>query len=139
MARSTNQNVIEAVGVEIRGTQPYFTTHAYIQFLLATAQNASYEEAYTVLYSAEKAYHDSWTVVRDGLDPTSPWWPFVENWAGPEFGAYVSYLEAELDKLAAEAGPERLERIEQILSSGRERHHIPARSKPARETQPDPR
>ena len=101
----------EAVGVEIKGTQPSFTTHAYIQFLLATAQNASYEEAYTVLYSAEKAYHDSWTMVRDGLDRASPWWPFVENWAGPQFGAYVAYLQVELDKLAREAGPERLDRM----------------------------
>jgi thiaminase len=101
----------DAVGVEIRGSQPSFTTHAYIQFLLATAQNASYEEAYTVLYAAESAYHDSWKMVRDGLDRSSPWWPFVENWAGPQFAAYVSYLEVELDKLAAEAGPDRLHRM----------------------------
>ena len=101
----------DAVGVEIRGTQPSFTTHAYIQFLLATALNASYEEAYTVLYAAERAYHDSWRMVRDGLDRSSPWWPFVENWAGPEFAEYVAYLEVELDKLAAEAGPDRLHRM----------------------------
>lgn len=101
----------EAVGVEIKGTQPSFTTHAYSQFLLATVQNASYEEAYTVLYAAEKAYHDSWKMVRKGLDADSPWWPFVENWAGPEFGAYVGYLQLELDKLAKEAGPERLDRM----------------------------
>lgn len=101
----------EAVGVRLKGTQPSFTTHAYIQFLLATAQNASYEEAYTVLYAAERAYHDSWKMVREGLDRGSPWWPFVENWAGPQFGAYVAYLELELDKLAREAGPERLDRM----------------------------
>ena len=101
----------DAVGVEIRGSQPSFTTHAYIQFLLATAQNASYEEAYTVLYAAERAYHDSWKVVRDGLDRSSPWWPFVENWAGPQFAEYVAYLEVELDKLASEAGPDRLHRM----------------------------
>ena len=63
----------EAVGVEIKGSQPSFTTHAYIQFLLATAQNASYEEAYTVLYAAEKAYHDSWKMVHWHISPmTSP-------------------------------------------------------------------
>lgn len=101
----------EALGVEIKGTQPSFTTHAYSQFLLATAQNASYEESYTVLYAAEKAYHDSWKMVRKGLDPDSPWWPFVENWAGPEFAAYVGYLQLELDKLAKDAGPERLDRM----------------------------
>jgi thiaminase/transcriptional activator TenA len=100
-----------AVGVELKDAQPTFTTHAYIQFLLATAQNASYEEAYTVLYAAEKAYHDSWKMVREGISPESPWWPFVENWAGAEFAAYVAYLETELDKLAAEAGPDLVERM----------------------------
>jgi thiaminase/transcriptional activator TenA len=106
-----------AVGVQIEGSQPAFTTHAYIQFLLATAQNASYEEAYTVLYAAEKAYHDSWRVVRKGLDRSSPWWPFVENWAGETFAAYVDYLETELDELAREAGPERLHRMTEAFET----------------------
>jgi thiaminase (transcriptional activator TenA) len=94
-----------AVGVELAGTRPSFTTHAYIQFLLATAERASYPEAYTVLYTAEKAYHESWKVVEAGLDPSSPWQPFVANWAGEEFETYVRYLEGELDALAADAGP----------------------------------
>lgn len=93
-----------AVGVELAGTEPSFTTHAYVQFLLATAQRASYEEAYTVLYAAEKAYHESWKVVEAGLDPESPWQPFVTNWAGEEFETYVRYLEGELDTLARDAG-----------------------------------
>lgn len=94
-----------AVGVDLRGASPSFTCHAYIQFLMATAYRASYPEAYTVLYTAEKAYHDSWSVVKQGIDPTSPWYPFVENWAGPAFAQYVSYLESELDRLADAAGP----------------------------------
>lgn len=93
-----------AVGVDLRGAPPSFTCHAYIQFLLATAYRASYPEAYTVLYTAEKAYHDSWSVVKNGIDPASPWVPFVENWAGDPFAQYVSYLEGELDRLADAAG-----------------------------------
>ncbi|CAN5741546.1 thiaminase II [soil metagenome] len=95
----------EAAGVDFTDLYPSFANHAYIQFLLATAYRASYAEAFTVLYAAEKAYHDSWAVVKEGLDPESPWWPFVENWAGDAFGGYVAHLEAELDKLAAQAGP----------------------------------
>ncbi len=94
-----------AVGVELRAAPPSFTCHAYIQFLMATAYQRSYAEGYTVLYAAEKAYHDSWKVVQAGLDPESPWQPFVENWAGDEFAGYVQYLEGELDRLAEAAGP----------------------------------
>ncbi|MBI2072330.1 MAG: hypothetical protein HYT81_04710 [Gemmatimonadetes bacterium] len=94
----------QAVGVNLRGAPPSFTNHAYIQFLLATAYRASYAEAYTVLYTAEKAYYDSWNVVKRGLDKRSKWYPFVENWAGDAFAAYVQYLEGELNALADEAG-----------------------------------
>lgn len=94
-----------AAGVDFTALRPSFTNHAYIQFLLATAYRASYAEAFTVLYAAEKAYHDSWTAVKEGLDPGSPWWPFVENWAGEGFAGYVARLETELDRLADAAGP----------------------------------
>jgi len=95
----------QAVGLNLRGAPPSFTNHAYTQFLLATAYRGSYAEAYTVLYTAEKAYYDSWSVVKRGLAKTSRWYPFVENWAGDAFAGYVQYLEGELNALAAEAGP----------------------------------
>lgn len=104
-----------AVGVQLRGAPPAFVNHAYIQFLLATAAHASYAEAYTVLYTAEKAYHDSWRVVRAGLAPTSPWQPFVENWAGDAFAQYVAYLEGELDALAAAAGSAERARMAELF------------------------
>ncbi len=100
-----------AVGVNLREGPASFTCHAYVQFLMATAYQGSYAEAYTVLYAAEKAYHDSWKVVRAGLDPESPWMPFVENWAGEEFAAYVQYLESELDLLADSASEEDRDRM----------------------------
>ena len=95
----------QAVGVHLRGATPSFTNHAYIQFLMATAYRGTYGEAYTVLYTAEKAYYDSWRVVKRDLDKTSKWYPFVDNWAGDAFAAYVQMLEWELNALAAEAGP----------------------------------
>lgn len=92
-----------AVGVELGDDRPSFTCHAYIQYLMATAYQDPYPEAFTVLYTAEKAYHESWKVVAEGLDPDSPWQPFVENWAGEEFAAYVDFLEEALNGLAADA------------------------------------
>ncbi len=105
----------KAVGVDLRAAPPSFTCHAYIQFLMATAYRASYAEAYTVLYAAEKAYHDSWKVVKEGLDELSPWYPFVENWAGEDFGQYVVYLEGELNTLAEAAGPAERDRMAELF------------------------
>ena len=58
-----------AVGVDLGNLEPSFVNHAYIQFLLATAYRESYACGYTVLYAAERAYHDSWRVVLNGIDP----------------------------------------------------------------------
>jgi thiaminase/transcriptional activator TenA len=106
-----------AVGVELERIRPSFTNHAYIQFLIATASQRSYAEIYTVLYTAEKAYHDSWAVVKAGIDPASPWNPFVENWAGEAFAEYVAFLERELDALAEEAGPSERERMADLFET----------------------
>jgi formylaminopyrimidine deformylase / aminopyrimidine aminohydrolase len=103
-----------AVGVELRGAPPAFTCHAYVQFLLATAMTRPYAEGYTVLYAAERAYHDSWQVVKDGISPDSPWLPFVENWAGDDFAAWVGYLGGELEKLAAQATDDDRERMAEL-------------------------
>lgn len=100
-----------AAGVELEGTEPAFICHAYIQYLHASAARGSYVEAFTVLYGAEKAYLDSWSVVRAGIDPSSPWMPFVENWTSDGFRDYVGWLEGELDRLAAAAGAEELARL----------------------------
>ena len=105
----------QAAGVDLRAAPPSFTCHAYIQFLMATAYLRSYPEAYTVLYAAEKAYHDSWKAVEAGLDPASPWYPFVENWAGQDFAGYVEYLAGELDGLAEGAGAAERERMAELF------------------------
>lgn len=98
-------------GVELGGTDPAFICHAYIQYLHATAARGGYPEAFTVLYVAEKAYLESWSVVRDGIDPGSPWMPFVDNWTSDAFRAYVEWLGKELDRIAAAAGAEERDRM----------------------------
>jgi thiaminase/transcriptional activator TenA len=98
-------------GVDLSHVLPTFICHAYMQFLMATAFGGSYAEAYAVFYAAERAYHDSWRVVKAGISPESKWYPFVENWGGDEFAGYVAYLEAELDALASSAGEAERERM----------------------------
>ncbi len=94
----------ESAGVDLRNVEPSFTNHAYVQFLLASAYARSYAEAFTVLYVAEKAYYDSWMVVKAGIDKGSSWYPFVENWTSDAFKGWVDYLEGELDRLAQDVG-----------------------------------
>ncbi len=95
----------DALGVDLAHVRPSLVNHAYVQFLLATARGRPYCQSHTVYYVAEKAYHESWKVVRAGLDPSSPWQPFVENWSGEAFAGFVDGLEERQDRLAEEAGP----------------------------------
>ena len=104
-----------AAGVDLRGAPPSFTCHAYVSFLLATAHRHGYAEAFTVLYVAEKAYHESWKVVQEGLDPDSPWTPFVENWASDDFAAWVAWIEERLDALAEAAGEAERARMAELF------------------------
>lgn len=106
-----------AAGVDLRGAPPSFTCHAYVQFLLATAYRSSYAEGMTVLYVAEKAYHESWKVVKAGLDPTSPWMPFVDNWASDDFAAWVDWIGTSLDELATRAGPAERSRMADLFET----------------------
>ncbi len=99
-----------AVGSDLAGVAPAFTTSAYVHFLRATAAS-TYEEGLTVLYAAEKAYLDSWSGVRAGIDPGSRWFPFVENWTAPGFERYVAALGTALDETASEASPAQRERM----------------------------
>jgi thiaminase/transcriptional activator TenA len=100
-----------SLGVELAGARPSGAVHAFNEFLLATAQRASYEEAFSVLYAAHRATHESFRFVKSGLAPDSPVAPFVRNWAGREFGFYLGYLGIELDGLAEDAAPWLRERM----------------------------
>ncbi|MCS6954205.1 MAG: hypothetical protein RMK57_04450 [Bryobacterales bacterium] len=91
------------------------TCHAYVQFLLATAHAASFEEAFTLLYGAEKAYWDSWRWVREHLAGQSPWQPFIERWSGEEFRQWVDWLEITVDELAEEVSPSLRSRMTDIF------------------------
>ena len=91
--------------VSFRKVQMSPTCHAYVQFMLATAYGASFEEGFTLLYGAEKAYFESWSRVRENLKTASPWQPFIERWSGQAFQHWVGWIEVTLDELASEASP----------------------------------
>lgn len=103
----------EALGVSLDQVEPGLVNHAYVQYLLAAAHGASYEAAFTVYWTAEKAYHESWNAVARGLPADSPWRPMVDNWAGEPFGEFVGWLGSELDELAAAASDIERRRMEE--------------------------
>jgi thiaminase len=105
----------EAAGVDLQNLRASFTNHAYVQFLLASAYTKSYAEAYSVLYVAEKAYYDSWMVVREGIDRGSIWYPFVENWTSEAFKGWVDYLQTSLDALAEDVGSAERQRMAELF------------------------
>ncbi len=105
----------EVAGVSLDDVTPSLINHGYVQFLLASAYTRSYAEAFTVLYVAEKAYYDSWSVVRDGIDKGSVWYPFVENWTSEAFKGWVEFLQRELDGLADAAGPAERQRMGELF------------------------
>jgi thiaminase/transcriptional activator TenA len=105
----------EAHGVTLDNVQPSPTCHAYLQFLMATAFGRSFEEGFTVLYAAEKAYFDSWMAVKKNLEGESPWQSFIENWTSPGFQQYVEWLATTLDELAKGQPRAAVDRIRELF------------------------
>ncbi len=105
----------EAHGVNLENVQPSPTCHAYLQFLMATVYGRSFEEGFTVLYAAEKAYLDSWMQVKENLKGKSPWQAFIDNWTSPAFQQYVDWLAATLDELAKGKPKVELERMSDLF------------------------
>lgn len=77
--------------------EPSPTTLGYTAYLLASPADG-YEVALTVLYGAERAYHDAWSAVRERAREDSPHWGFIDNWSSPEFGEWVGELGDLLDR-----------------------------------------
>lgn len=105
----------EAHGVNLDDVQPSPTCHAYLQFLMATAYGRSFEEGFTVLYAAEKAYFDSWMEVKKNLKGVSRWQSFIDNWTSLAFQQYVAWLAATLDRLAAGQPKSALARLHDLF------------------------
>lgn len=102
-------------GVSFENLRMSPTCHAYTQFMLATAYSASFEEGFALLYGAEKAYLDSWSLVRRELKIASRWQAFIEKWSDEGFQRWIQWLEVTLDALAAEASPGLREKMAEVF------------------------
>ena len=105
----------DALDVSVEDVKPGFVNHAYVQFLNSAANTEPFEAAFAVYWAAEKAYHESWKVVEPAIPQDHQWRPFVENWAGAQFGELVSFLDGQVDRLADGAGPRVRGRMEDLF------------------------
>lgn len=107
-------------GIGLDNLKPSPTCHSYLQYLYATGATCPLEESFTVLYSAEKAYYDSWKTVKDNLTAPSKWQTFIDYWSSDEFAAYVKWIASELNKLAEGLPENKLAVMEEhYLTAGR--------------------
>jgi thiaminase len=104
----------EAHDVKLEGAKPYPICHAYIQFLMTVAYNNTFEEGFTVLYAAEKAYLDSWLEVKKNLRVDSPWQEFIDNWTSSEFQQYVAWLSNILNEMVDGKPESDLQKMEDL-------------------------
>ena len=91
--------------------EPSPTTLGYTSFLMASTADG-WPVALAVLYGAEKAYFDAWSVVRAQAERSSPYWSFIDNWSSPAFGRWVDDVARLVASLPSDPAIERaLERV----------------------------
>ena len=68
-------------------------------------------EGLTVLYAAERACLDTWTAVAEPSPADSAYHPWIQNWSGEAFRAFVGDFGRGLDELAGGSSPALTERL----------------------------
>jgi thiaminase len=84
--------------------EPWPVCLGYTSYLRCCAHDGLLE-GLTGLYAAERAYLDTWTAVAARSPAGSPYRPWIENWTGEAFRAFVADLGRELDELAGSPSP----------------------------------
>jgi len=106
------EKMSEEHGISLKNIRPAPTSHAYMQYLYATAGICPIEESFTVLYAAEKSFYDCWKMVKDYLQSKSKWQSFIDYWASDDFAAYIKWIESELNRMAEGLPEEKLAKME---------------------------
>jgi thiaminase len=90
--------------------EPWPVCLGYTSYLLCAAHDGALE-GLTALYAAERAYLDTWTAVAALSPADSPYHPWIQNWSGEAFRAFVTALGRDLDELAGAPPPTLAERL----------------------------
>jgi thiaminase len=90
--------------------EPWPVCLGYTCFLRCAA-NDGVLEGLTALYAAERAYLDTWTAVAGRSPADSPYHPWIQNWSGEPFRAFVGALGRDLGELAGAPSPALAKRL----------------------------
>src|SRR4029434_10287858 len=90
--------------------EPWPVCLGYLSYLRCAAFDGALE-GLTALYAAERAYLDTWTAVAERSPADSAYHPWIRNWSGEPFRAFVSALGHELDELAGAPPPALAQRL----------------------------
>ena len=90
--------------------EPWPVCLGYTSYLRCAAYDGVLE-GLTALYAAERAYLDTWTAVAERSPADSTYHPWIKNWSGQAFRAFVTALGRDLDQLAGAPSPALTERL----------------------------
>jgi thiaminase len=102
--------------------EPWPVCLGYISYLRCAAFDGALE-GLTALYAAERAYLDTWTAVAERSPADSAYHPWIQNWSGEPFRAFVGDLGRDLDQLAAAPSPALARRLG-VLFTGAARFEL---------------
>ena len=105
-------------GIELEDVEPGPTNLGYTNFLLTTAAFEPYEVAYTMLYTGEKAYSDSWVTVKQAQKSPSKWQAFIDQWSSEAFQQWVISLRDGVNAMAENASDRLRTRMERRFVDG---------------------
>jgi len=94
------EQMARELGAELKGAELSPNCQHYMYFLDSVASRHGFLAGLAVYWAMEKAYLDSWRVVREESSEAAEWQAFVIQWTKPEFAQWVEFIGGEADRLA---------------------------------------
>ncbi len=116
--RSLHESVFRDYGLtqaEVDAARPSPTCFAYVNFLLATAHQASVEEAVAAILPCFWIYEEVGNAIHARAAPGNPYRAWIDAYASEEFAAAVRRVIDITDRLALGASPGQVARMEQAF------------------------
>jgi thiaminase (transcriptional activator TenA) len=102
--------------VELESAPMWPTTRAYTDFLVRTSADGDMAELVAALLPCAWGYAYIAERMARGEQPSDPRYAdWIAMYASPEFVDAAEWLRAEMDRLAADAGPDKRERLREIF------------------------
>ncbi len=112
--RSLHESVFREYGLDqavIDAAEPSPACLGYVNFLIATAHQASIEEAVAAVLPCFWVYEEVGNTVHDRAVSANPYQAWIDAYASDEFAAAVRRVIAITDRLALHASPRTIERM----------------------------